>query len=483
MGVCASRTAIAPGLKPGPDAASTPRTSAFSTPSATPNVSPAFVRLGTPASVLPNGWRAPLAAPVAGPSEDIEEPNATSTAAKVVARAPPLDLADLEFVAKLGSGGNGEIMLMQRKVDGRPLALKVIDRERSSAAEDRQHLLAERRLLEQLSHPFLVDFLGAAKDGKRLFLGMECVGGGDLQSYLQARRVLSPPEQQLILGSVAVCLGFLHARGVLFRDLKKENLMVSHDGYLKLVDFGLAKEVGATPSARTYTFCGSITSMAPERFDSDYGHSFACDWWSLGILAFECMYSQTPYRMLGGAPAASEAVDAVAEVIEKVVDEEFMPNLLNEMEAYPGSSPRAIKLMRGLLTFDPDERLAEEQTVRSDAFFSGLDWESMLSRTLPPHLTLKPTPPSYPFELATRMLTAAEGQGDKGGSGPPAAAGVAEGGGDDDDDGASSQEAEQTGAATGAATGEEEAGGDADDACKLFQDAPYDCAGQWDEDW
>ena len=85
----------------------------------------------------------------------------------------------------------------------------------------------------------------------------------------------------------------IHSRGFVYRDLKPENIMITQDGYLKLIDFGFCKAL-ANDTDRTFTPCGTLEYMAPEVL-TRLGHGFEADWWSMGVLVFECFHMCTPF--------------------------------------------------------------------------------------------------------------------------------------------------------------------------------------------
>ena len=361
-----------------------------------------------------------------------------------------VDLSAFAYVASIGSGGHGAVLLMRRKADNQPTALKVTKRESVTDPGDRIRLLSERRLLASLSHPMVAGFVCAFKDSQRLYLAMEYVGGGiggDLQGYFQARRVISLAEHQLILASATLMLEYLHGRGVVHRDLKKENLMVTSAGYLKLIEcvhglklllpcvcpmrlpmrlrpspcsscqplansnavetrhctsFGCAKELGKDNGERTYSVCGTPSIMAPERLDPDTGHGLESDWWSLGVLSFECCYSESPFRMFGAE------CSTLTQCFTHIMDPEYMPNLLEEMKGYPGSTPQALALIGQLMEYEPEER-AGAAAVRSAGMLEGFDWEALCSQQLPEHARLKidaELTAEDPFEHAQRVCQA-----------------------------------------------------------------------------
>ena len=95
-------------------------------------------------------------------------------------------------------------------------------------------------------------------------------------------------EISFIVASVTVMIEHIHSRGFVYRDLKPENIMITQDGYLKLIDFGFCKAL-ANDTDRTFTPCGTLEYMAPEVL-TRLGHGFEADWWSIGVLMFECFH-------------------------------------------------------------------------------------------------------------------------------------------------------------------------------------------------
>ena len=89
-----------------------------------------------------------------------------------------------------------------------------------------------------------------------------------------------------------MAVGYLHSKSIMHRDLKLENILVGEDGYLKIIDYGLAKLLNGTQLAKT--FCGTPEYLDPEMVENK-GHDFSVDWWALGILIYELMIGVTPF--------------------------------------------------------------------------------------------------------------------------------------------------------------------------------------------
>ena len=225
------------------------------------------------------------------------------------------------------------------------------------------------RLLSRLSHPFIVNMLGHAQDARRVYLLFEFVPGGELFSLLRRSAHFAPPQAAFYAGEIVLALGYLHALGVAYRDLKPENLLLDAAGHVKLADFGFAKAIGGE---RTFTLCGTPEYLAPEIIQSR-GHDRGVDWWALGILVFE---------MLAGYPPFFDEAGPLA----------IYAKVLAGRVRYPSHfAPEAKDLVRRLLAADRTQRLGCMRggiaDITAHAWFAGFDWEAAAVRALvPPHV-------------------------------------------------------------------------------------------------
>ncbi|CAL8253465.1 unnamed protein product [Boreogadus saida] len=121
---------------------------------------------------------------------------------------------------------------------------------------------------------------------------LEACLGGEIWSLLRDRGSFDETTAKFCVGCVTEAFHYLHRSGVIYRDLKPENLMLDAEGYVKLVDFGFAKKIKS--GQRTWTFCGTPEYVAPEVI-LNKGHSFSVDFWSLGILVFELLIGSPPF--------------------------------------------------------------------------------------------------------------------------------------------------------------------------------------------
>eukprot|EP00362_Geleiidae_sp_MMETSP1317_P001366 CAMPEP_0201283840 /NCGR_PEP_ID=MMETSP1317-20130820/50897_1 /ASSEMBLY_ACC=CAM_ASM_000770 /TAXON_ID=187299 /ORGANISM="Undescribed Undescribed, Strain Undescribed" /LENGTH=153 /DNA_ID=CAMNT_0047601591 /DNA_START=201 /DNA_END=662 /DNA_ORIENTATION=- len=144
--------------------------------------------------------------------------------------------------------------------------------------------------MANISHPFLVNLYGFAQDERYLYFMLECIQGGELFTYLRNIGKLDSLHARFYGATVTTMFEYLHSKNIIYRDLKPENLLIEHTGYLKLTDFGFAKVV----ESRTYTLCGTPEYLAPEIL-LNKGHGKPVDWWTLGILIYEMLAGIDPF--------------------------------------------------------------------------------------------------------------------------------------------------------------------------------------------
>ena len=233
-----------------------------------------------------------------------------------------ISLTDLSLVKVLGKGMFGSVFLVAHRTKGSLYALKTVQRRKIRIYDISENLLLERRLLLQIDHIFIMKLVKTFKDDTHVYFLTEYVNGQDLFDVIRALGLLKEGECKFYAGCLLLILEHLHERGIIYRDLKPENVMVDEmvsvmQGYPKLIDFGTAKMI----SGRTFTIVGTPHYMAPEVVLGK-GYSYPADVWSLGVMLYEFI--------CGGVPFGEEDEDPFV-IYEKI---------LHESIRYPASLPK-----------------------------------------------------------------------------------------------------------------------------------------------
>lgn len=200
------------------------------------------------------------------------------------------------ILEQIGAGGMGVVYKAEDTRLSRIVALKFLPRELISDERFKRRFIREARAAASLDqHPNIchIHEVDETPDG-RLFISMAYYDGTSLQKRLE-RGPLSVREAFGVVLDVADGLSLAHSKGIIHRDLKPSNVMITSDGYVKIVDFGLAKIVGASKLTRSGTIPGTIAYMAPEQVKSGEVDA-QTDIWSLGVLAYETLTGKLPFR-------------------------------------------------------------------------------------------------------------------------------------------------------------------------------------------
>ncbi|KAJ4973870.1 hypothetical protein NE237_007044 [Protea cynaroides] len=301
---------------------------------------------------------------------------------------------DFEIIKPISRGAFGRVFLAKKRATGDLFAIKVLlkaDMIRKNAVES---ILAERDILISVRNPFVVRFFYSFTCSENLYLVMEYLNGGDLYSLLRNLGCLSEDVARTYIAEVVLALEYLHSLRVVHRDLKPDNLLIAHDGHIKLTDFGLSKvglinstddlsgpAVGGTTllgesepqlsasdklnqreRRQKRSAVGTPDYLAPEILLGT-GHGTTADWWSVGVILFELIIGIPPFN---------------AEHPQIIFD-----NILNRTIPWPRvpeeMSPEAQDLIDRLLTEDPNQRLGAKgaSEVKQHVFFKDINWDTL----------------------------------------------------------------------------------------------------------
>lgn len=197
---------------------------------------------------------------------------------------------DFDILRTLGSGSFGRVLLARRKSDNHYFAIKVLDKAKVVKTKQVEHTLNEKQILQAVRCPFTVHLEQFFQDNLYLFFVLPLVVGGEMFTHLRKLGKFHESVTRFYAAQVILGLEYLHFLDLIYRDLKPENLLIDHIGYLKITDFGFCKIL----KKRTYTVCGTPEYLAPEIIlRKGYGHSV--DWWTLGVLIFEMAAGYPPF--------------------------------------------------------------------------------------------------------------------------------------------------------------------------------------------
>jgi Tol biopolymer transport system component len=252
-----------------------------------------------------------------------------------------------KILEKLGEGGMGIVYKAQDTKLDRTVALKFLPPQVAASADDKARFLQEAKAAAALNHPNICTIYGFDEHEGHLFMAMEFIEGGTLREKLPFAK---PDDALMIAVQIGEALQEAHAKGIVHRDVKAENVMLSAKGQAKVMDFGLAKFRGSMKLTRTSSTVGTLGYMAPEQIQGgEVDHR--SDVFSFGVLLFEMLTGKLPFR--GEHEAA---------MVYSIVNEEPQ----NIATVLPDLSPIVVNLIQRCLEKDPNDRYQHFDDIVAD---------------------------------------------------------------------------------------------------------------------
>ena len=257
---------------------------------------------------------------------------------------------------------NGRIKTAITKRTEELVVMKILKKCKVVKSNQTQHIINELNLVPNLSHPFLLKFLSYYQDDKFIYLAYEFIPGGDLFSLLKAENRFSLEKSQFYIGQVIYALEYLHDKNIVYRNLKPENILINKNGYIKLSDFELMKEI----EDRTYTLCGTPGYMAPEII-LNKGYGLGVDWWALGVLLYEMICGVDPF-----------SDDSPMKIYENILE--------GKIKFTSDFDDLSKSLIKHLIERDISKRYGNLKNgvddIKNHDFFKSLNWDKLLKQEI-----------------------------------------------------------------------------------------------------
>ncbi|CAD6583463.1 MAG: hypothetical protein TREMPRED_003571 [Tremellales sp. Tagirdzhanova-0007] len=283
-----------------------------------------------------------------------------------------VNLFHFYLLRSVGKGAFGKVRVVQHKHTKTLFALKYINKAKCVKMKAVANIVQERRLLEEIDHPFVVNLRYAFQDDENCFFVLDLMLGGDLRFHLDRAGAMNEETVRFYIAEIALATDYLHSKRIVHRDLKPDNILLDERGHAHITDFNIAVHFS---ERRLLTgVAGSMAYMAPEVL-TKRGYSAPVDFWSLGILGYELIFGRRPFR--GRTNTA------------------LTNSILNEPLSWPEDAPgkcstEGMQAIRALLERDPNKRLGYRaggggmEDIKSHPWFRGIDWQAIYNKEVVP---------------------------------------------------------------------------------------------------
>jgi len=278
-----------------------------------------------------------------------------------------LNKNNFKFLYVIGKGGFGRVWKIQSKKTNIKYALKEMSKLKIIDKKSEKSINSEREFLSKLNHSFIVNMHYAFQDRDNLYLVMDLLNGGDLRFHISRYRKFSEEQTRFFLANIIYAIDYIHSNNVIHRDIKPENLVLDDKGYVRITDFGIAKENMPDNSSET---SGTPGYMAPEVMKGR-NHSFPVDFFAIGVIGYEFMIGTRPY-------VGKNRKEIKEQMLSKAV-------VINEDNIASGWSQESADFINKLLERKESKRLGCKEGAKElmrHHWLKYYPWDELKSKTL-----------------------------------------------------------------------------------------------------
>ena len=280
---------------------------------------------------------------------------------------PTLNKNNFKFLYVIGKGGFGRVWKIQSKKTNVKYALKEMSKLKIIDKKSEKSINSEREFLSKLHHSFIVNMHYAFQDRDNLYLVMDLLNGGDLRFHISRYRKFSEEQTRFFIANIIYAIDYIHSNNVIHRDIKPENLVLDDKGYVRITDFGIAKENMPDNSSET---SGTPGYMAPEVMKGR-NHSFPVDFFAIGVIGYEFMLGTRPY-------VGKNRKEIKEQMLSKAV-------VINEDSIASGWSQESADFINKLLERKENKRLGYKEGAKElmkHHWLKYYPWDELKSKTL-----------------------------------------------------------------------------------------------------
>ena len=298
-------------------------------------------------------------------SNEIKSRERTKTMFSSHKTVKEVTLEDFKVLKIIGRGSFGKVSLVEYIPTKEIYAMKSLKKDILIEQEQIENTLLEKKILESINYPLLCNLIFCFQTKERIYFVMPFLSGGELFQHLRKFRTFDEKKVKFYGAQIALALEYLHEKGIVYRDLKPENILMDENGYLRLADFGMAKQLNNNEKAMS--FCGTPEYLAPEIIIGK-GHDKNADWWSFGILLYEMLCGLPPFYV--------ENLERMYELIKSGTLK--FPKRIQ-------LSDEAKDVIKKLLERDVNKRLGNKgnNEIKEHPFFKDIDFDLIVQKKIP----------------------------------------------------------------------------------------------------